>query len=128
MQVMLTNRSVTQIPLLITKAGLWNTVMLQPGIELTIAGDDVTNLLIGKEVPGTAPADIDSAKAKLTFLAGIMAMEGRSDIAAAQKITPLRLFIENFKGDLNVQGSGSALGPLAQGERKEFYDTSFMLS
>ncbi len=128
MQVMLTNRSPVQFPLLITKGGLWSTLMLQPGIEQTLAGDDVTNLLMGKVVPGTSPADIDSAKAKITFLAGIAAMEGRSDIAAAQKITPLRLFIESFDGTMSVDGGAGVIATLNKGDRQEVVSTSFMLT
>lgn len=128
MQVMLTNRSSVQYPVLITKAGRWYAFMLMPGIEQTITGDDVTNIRLGKQLPGTAPADSDSMKAKDTYVAGIFVMEGRSDIAAATQITPLRLFVENFEGTLDVNDGEASIGTLAKGERKEVTATQFMLT
>jgi hypothetical protein len=128
MQVMLTNRTSVQVPILAVRGGKWFSDMLQPGIETTIAGDNVTKLLVGKADPGAAPSDPDSVAARTRFLAGITAMEGRSDIGAAQQVTLVRLLIDNFSGDVDVNDGTESIAVLAKNESKEVAATQFTLA
>jgi hypothetical protein len=125
---MLTNRSTTPFPLLITKAGRWTSEMLDPGIKRTIAGDDVTNLTLGKQIPGTPPADVDGPKAKTNYINGIYAMEGRSDVSVPARVTPLRMFIENFEGTMDVNDGTSSIATILKGQRLEVTAAQFMLT
>lgn len=127
MQVMLTNHSVVQFPVLVTKAGRWYAFMLQPGVEQTIAADDVTNLTMGDQIPGTSPADIDSARAKEFYLTGIAAMQGRYDATGNAAVVPLRLLVMNYEGTLTVD-DGVGTVTVAKGEGKEVTGQQFMLT
>ena len=128
MQAMLTNRSTVQMPILYIKDDAWHADMLMPGIATLINDDDVTQLTIGKTDPGAAPANPDSAAARTEFLAGIAAMEGRSDAGAAQRVTPLRLLIENYAGEMDVSDGTESLATLNRGDSREVQGTLFELS
>lgn len=116
MQVMLTNRSTTQLPILMVKGGKWYSGRLMPGIEQTIAGVDVTELKIGRMSPGAAPADPGSEAARADFINGTDMMLGRGGGPAV--LTPIRMFIENFEGTVTAT-DGTTPSTLAPWERKE---------
>lgn len=117
MQVMLTNRSTVQVPILMVKGGKWYSDRLQPGIEKTIAGADVTELKIGRMSPGAPPSDPDSLKARDDFNNGTDCMLGRGGGPAV--ITNVRMFIENFEGTMTAT-DGTTPITLAPWERKEY--------
>lgn len=128
MQLRITNLSPVQVPILVTRAGRWFADTLMPGIETGIVGDDVTNIRLGKQTPGTAPADPDSMRAKDNYIAGIAAMQGRSDATGVGAVTLLRVLFENFEGTLDVNDGAASVGTLAKGDSKVVEAEQFMLT